>query len=572
MPTEAEIVTAKLIIQREESALQNVEDALAHGQEVHDAASLEADKLKEEEIAAIWERYDAQVQQVTASWDQKRADLNAQMRDIEERLARQREFVAPVKGLPSEVLSEIFTVHVDFGDTPWTLLRVCRLWKAVAFSTPHAWRYIQIVDDRRRFDSGTSFQNCFKNTHFEKALSRTGAAPLNISITLPQYVQDLAASSDRIFALFETITKVLSRCDALELKDAYGFFSQKNRELFATLQFRISSSLKCLRIGVGWASSGIAQKILVASNHENTALRELSLSLGSPGYASLAHSLADHQILLKRLTSFSTTGFIAPKNILAAMRSLTYLSQTSNNLALPDVSNVADLLEEAEFIKTTFVELSTHQFGNLRKLVLRWCIDLMPPGVIKAPVLNVLVIQGGSWLPILVFDCPSLSHLEMEEGPSTKPEARKELNQIWGPARGFVHLKTLKVNMVMSDAVLIAILKKLVALECLSITAQKNAKRVAAPGDTFFNSLLITNTQRLGFLQNLRTLSLQREDMYSEKSDGLLAGLRTGIKRVVRSRQQAAPLCSATLQVIERSRNKGMVVYKEEFVVCEEKQ
>ena len=583
MPTDAEIIGAKSIIQSEVSALQDVKDAIARGQEAHDASILEADELKEKEIAAILELHDAQTLQLTASWKQKQEELNAQMRDIEGRLARQREFVAPVKRLPYEVLSEIFTAHVDCGDTPWTLLRVCRLWRAVTTSTPRTWRFIQIVDNERRFDSGTSFQNCFTNAHLEKALSRTGAAPLHISIAFRHLgeIREQAADSNRIFALFGTLTKVLSRCDALELKDTARFFSAEDNELFAPLQFPILSSLKSLCIGYGWGSSGIPQKLLVASNHETSPIREFSLT---DCRHSLVSSLANHQILLKQLIRFSATRFRVPKDLFAAMRSLTCLSLTVNDLALPDVSSVADLLEKAKFISTTFLQLSTHQFSNLKELILHSCTIPMQPGAIKTPVLDTLIFKGKSWLPLLVFDCPSLSHLELEEGPSTKTDAKKELNQIWGPGRGFVHLKTLKVHLVMSDAVLVAILKKLVALELLSliISQEFNWKRTVTPGNTFFNSLHITNSRRLGFLQNLRTLSLQIDSSYSLESDdtessdspesgGLLKQLRAGIKGVVRSRQRAAPLWSAALEVVKWDWN-GSMVTKEEFVVCEEKQ
>ena len=568
MPTEAEIVNAKSVIQSEESALQNVEDALARGQEAHNASVLEADELKDKEIAAILERHNAQVLQLTTSWEKKRAELGAQGKDIEGRLARQRAFVAPVKWLPSEVLSEIFTVYVDCGDTPWTLLCVCRLWKGVASSTPRTWRFIQIDRDEGRFDSGTSFQNCFTSAHLERAISRTGAAPLHISIALPQDIRDRAVDLDRIFALFGTLTKVLSRCDTLKLKDAYSFFSAEDQELFATLQFPISSSLKCLCIGSGWERSGIAHKLLVASNHESAAVREFSLK--SKNRDSLVHSLSNHQNLLKRLISFSASDFRVPKDLFTVMRSLTCFSQADWDFALPEV---LEPLEEAEFFRAMFQSFSTHQFGNLKRLVLHWCAIPLQPRAIKVPILDTLIFGGSSWLPILVFECPSLSRLELEDGPSTKSEARKELNQIWGPEQSFVHLKTLKVDLVMSDAVLVSILKKLPPLEHLSLFINRKnrytIKNIAVPGETFFNSLLITNSHRLGFLQNLRTLSLRSNDLYAPES--LLVGLRAAMKRVVRSRQHAAPLWSAALEII-REQNRREVVNKEEFTVCEEMQ
>ena len=574
MPAETELVNVKLIIQSEESTLQKVEEGLNRAQYSYEESLKEVDRLKADEIAVICERFDTQIQQMTISWKQKEAEFKVQMKEIEERLARRREFVAPVKRLPSEVLSDIFTILVDCGDTPWTLLRVCRLWKAVTSSTPRIWRYIQIAGDQGQFNSGTSFQNCFTNEHFEKALSRTGAAPLNISLTLPPCVMDTAADSHRIFALFGTLTTVLNRCDTLELKEGRRSFSAKYQELFATLQFPISSSLRCLRLGSGWEDLNIVQKLLVASNHQSAALRELSMT--SYGVPSLVDSLSKYRILLKRLTSFSANGFEVPKDAFAAMYRLSYFSQTYGNFVPSQAPGVSDLLQEARFIRVNLLELYGHQFSNLKKLVLRGCPMAIGPGAVKVPVLDTLVFQNSSWLPILVFDCPSLSHLELEEGPYSKAVAKREVNQIWVPQQRFIHLKALKITLVMNDAVLVATLKRLVALELLSIEFPGNVKSGTAPGDTFFNSLLVKNSQRPGFLQNLRTLILQSKFGYS-KSGSLIQGLRTNIQRAVRSRQRLAPLRVSLLLMRQQwwlgsEIDGGFEIDREEFVACGEEQ
>jgi hypothetical protein len=573
LPTETEIVSVKLIIQSEKSAHQKVEDALTRGKEAYDASIMEAETLEATEVAAIWERYDAQKRRITASWNRKRAELREQLREIEARLARQREVLAPVKWLPSEVLSEIFTIHVDCGNTPWTLLYVCRLWKAVGSSTPRIWRYIQICEvnkEQGRFNSGTSFQMCFTNSQFEKALSRTGATPLSISIAVPYlaYSTDLAPDTNRLFAVFVTLTKILNRCDTIELKETYRSFSKECQNLFATLQFPVSSPVRCLHVGGGWESSIIVHKILVASNHGSSALRELSMA--AHGNPSLFDSLTNYPTLLNR--SPHSPPKIARSRQMSSpqcVASPTSLNQTTFS-HFPQASNVFNLLQEAQFLSVNVRVLDTHEFGKLRKLVLRNCVipATIQPGAIKVPVLDTLIFEGSSWLPILVFDCPSVSHLELEGGWHSKADAKREVDQIWGPGQKFTHLRELKIDLVMSDTVLTTILKRSVALELLFITVS-GVNRAPAPGDTFFNSLLVKNPRRLGFLQNLRTLILQTE-YDSLKSESVLAGLRARMQRVVHSRQGSAPLLSATLQVIERGWDGVPVLNKEEFVVCEE--
>ena len=554
-------MSVKLIIQSEKAALQKVEDALTRGKEAFDASIIEAERLE-----ATRERYESRVQQMTAEWNKKQAELEVQAKEIEARLKSQREFLAPVKWLPSEVLSEILTIHVDCGDTPWTLLRVCRLWRAVASSTPRIWRYIQITapEDRWGFDSGTSFQMCFTNPDFERALSRTGAAPLSISIDQPGNVENQAADSDRLYALFGTLTKVLNRCDTIELEDPNRPFLTRCQELFATLQFPISFSLKCLRVETGWERTGIAQKILIASNHESSALRKLSIA--TDGDRSLVDCLANHRILLNRLTSFSADGVEVPTEVFASMHCLSYFSQSYHPLILPQASSVTNLLQEAQFDSSTLDALGSYQFGNLRKLVLRCCS--MPDTIIKIPVLDTLIFKDWSWLPILKLDCPLVSHLELEGGCESISGSNKEVNQIWGPGERFAHLKFLKINLAMSDRALITILRRSVMLELLIITFGFIA---GDPGDKFFNSLLVENTRHLEFLPNLRTLILQCNDVYL-RLEGVHVGVRAGLRRVVRSRQRSTPLRSTILQVMEWRWDGASMLNQEEFVVCEEEQ
>lgn len=571
LPTETEIVDAKLTIKHEESSLKILENTLTRGREEYDACIAEANRLKGEQIAAILKCHNAEVYKITVSWNQKEANIMAQMKQIEERLTHQRGLVAPVKRLPSEVLSEIFTIQVDRGGTPWTLLSVCRLWNAVASSTPRIWRYIQIDYDRGYFDSASSFQHCFTNAHFEKALSRTGAVPLNLSFGL-YGGEDEAADSKRFGALFNTLTKVLDRCDTLELRDTHGPLLAEYQELFATLHIPTPSALRCLRVGTGWGESSITQKILVASNHESAVLRELSITGDGP----LVHALAEFQVLLKGLTSFSANALQFPEDTLAAMPPLSYYSQIGFRLALSQMSRVFGPLQEAEFFYVEF-QLGSIQFGNLRKLTIQGCTIPVQPKAINVPVLDTLVFEGESWLPILAFDCPRLSRLELDRGPSSKSVAKKEVNQIWGSESGFTQLKVLKINLVMHDDDLVAILKRLVALECLFITLRDFTwvqvhdlcgQRIVAPGDTFFNSLL-RNSHRSRILQNLRTLIVQSESCGCDL-EMVLPELRANLAHVVHVRRRFAPLWRATLRVTKTCLFDCFGF--EEFVVSKETQ
>lgn len=68
-------------------------------------------------------------------------------------LAKYRSFIAPIRRLPNEILSEIFsfacTVMSDSIDVvdgaPWVFSRVCSLWRSICLSSPRLWSTIIIV-------------------------------------------------------------------------------------------------------------------------------------------------------------------------------------------------------------------------------------------------------------------------------------------------------------------------------------------------------------------------------------------------------------------------------------------
>jgi hypothetical protein len=384
----------------------------------------------------------------------------------------------------------------------------------------------------------------------------------------------------------------LNRCDTLKLEGGYSGsdeqYEYKVPRKLATLQFPLSSSLRCLYVQAGWEITGIVQKLLVACNHESTALRELSID--DPDYCchagdrALIRLLADHQFLLERLTSFSAVNIHFPANVIAAMPRLSYFSYYGSE-GLPPLCSTAYLLQEVHLRKVGLDtrNFGTRPFGNLRKLVLRECW-LQNQREIKLPVLDTLIFEGVSWLPVLMLDCPSLLNLELTWGASpppfggcTRADTESEVIQLWSPKQRFAYLKTLKIDMWMSDTALITILRNSVALELLVITIWSRIQTKSTPGEILFSDLLLENFGRPGFVPTLRTLILRlQEDIHdSTACDVVYPVLSTGMERVVRSRPSSAPLWRASLEIFVWNffkENPLIVVETEDFVVCEEEQ
>jgi hypothetical protein len=323
-----------------------------------------------------------------------------------------------------------------------------------------SWNYGQ-------FDSGTSWQGCYRKADLEKSLSRTGAAPLviKIDIDLKFWIQTGVDGSE-LFPIFDTLAKVFNRCDTLKLEGGYGVSDEPEEPWlleslqfpFSSLQFPLLSSLRCLYVKSGWENTGIVQKLLVACNHESTALQELSIVDPDTGYhrgdRALIRLLANHQFLLERLTSFSAKNIKFPENVIAAMRRLSYFSFCSRNFDLRQLCSISDQLQEVHLLYVT-VELGTRQLDNLRKLVLRACHFSEKQKEIKLPVLDTLIFENVTWLPVLMLDCPSLLHLELTWGYSpfrrhTRTDTESEVNHLWSLKQRFAYLKTLKIDLRMS--------------------------------------------------------------------------------------------------------------------------
>ncbi|KAJ7902878.1 hypothetical protein B0H14DRAFT_2492582 [Mycena olivaceomarginata] len=100
----------------------------------------------------------------------------------------QKALLSPIRRLPPEILGEIFSlvVHAIFGgpdpvnhppwirQAPWSLIRVCRYWYAVALATPLLWSMISVDLDRTGEQSGVSLTELW--------LQRSKNLPLFVNI------------------------------------------------------------------------------------------------------------------------------------------------------------------------------------------------------------------------------------------------------------------------------------------------------------------------------------------------------------------------------------------------------
>jgi Leucine-rich repeat (LRR) protein len=98
--------------------------------------------------------------QKIANWEQRRADLDKEIEN-------DKGFIAPIRRLPFELLSEIF-VQFGAGNNPWPLTKVCRSWRTVALRSPRLWAQIFITDTRIPVE--TSYRRAYKHPRSDNSL------------------------------------------------------------------------------------------------------------------------------------------------------------------------------------------------------------------------------------------------------------------------------------------------------------------------------------------------------------------------------------------------------------------
>lgn len=96
--------------------------------------------------------------------------------------SRIRAFLAPIRHLPPELLSEVLLNAYKFGVSPWIFTQVSGLWRATAFNLPRIWnkvRYSHLLSSPR---NSSGFEKSRTWGEFQNALLRSRGAPLDLEV------------------------------------------------------------------------------------------------------------------------------------------------------------------------------------------------------------------------------------------------------------------------------------------------------------------------------------------------------------------------------------------------------
>jgi hypothetical protein len=117
--------------------------------------------------------------------------LESKLQIAQQLLFETQATIATVRRVPPEILSIIFTVHVEENnESPWLLMQVSRAWRAAALMTRSIWGRIILAPSNwnkskkgsRRVRVWDGMEVCYKKAQLIRALKRAGAVPLDLKI------------------------------------------------------------------------------------------------------------------------------------------------------------------------------------------------------------------------------------------------------------------------------------------------------------------------------------------------------------------------------------------------------
>lgn len=188
--------------------------------------------------------------------------------------------LSPIETIPPEVLCHIFLLYtqrsshptLDLNVGPINLLRICRLWRTVALSTPELWCRLEIDFEFIQKIRRLPFNRLGRMPHFVKQwLERSGGLPLDVVVhpvtaivpSAPSLMRDVLDAVLGFKERLETVLIIVSTaslaadfvdklCGAPLLQSLHVMTSSHFREPFRELDLSDMPKLTKLQV-VNWA-------------------------------------------------------------------------------------------------------------------------------------------------------------------------------------------------------------------------------------------------------------------------------------------------------------------------------
>ena len=457
-------------------------------------------------------------------------------------------FLAPIRRLPVEILTEIFLLSRDCHlRSPLNLMHVCRRWRATVLTTPRIWANLRLRTWTKTIEVGF-------------ALKRTGASPLDVEIDTGMDVFKMVDTNKlRRYAGLELATTEAKRWRNLTIT---SFPTQLDINTHYKPEKPVFSgrmnALQSFKVKGICENSIIFDQLLNvvgSSSHEKLTDMELSspnaiYRLAQPQFASIFRRLVTFKVDVREMQ--------AEVDILTQFEQLVTLE--AYRLRLPNYP-----------VETDLPLVRTLRYMKIKLVSVQWMSGRTFPDMVECTLIlphnaRTLALSGGGVdLPEcthftyddLVIDVlpnfciPKLDTLTVRNNVWNKPRGSSQLAAVWSGAAGVVASlkpRVLHLDTLCHDQHLIHALSMLPELEGLYL----GVVRPDGLCKKFFGALQKKRrgpqppslASKFGLCPNLRTFGIRyyRQILNGER-DEIRPLLLLG--KIVESRQKAgAPLRS----------------------------
>ena len=438
----------------------------------------------QEKIAVYWRDYQRRILQHRQETERVIRDIQSKVWALEQENSYAASLLAPIRRLPAEMLSEIFTIAITvYGCSSLRLMRVCHTWRYVLVTTPRIWSTIIV-------------RTWTKPDYVKFLLERTGRVTLDVEIDTDSdsgsYIPDPSRSYAALAMVAKTSTRwrnltILSFPRELDLMNsrALGSGLVFEEPMEALESFRITGSCEM--------NTALSKLISLARNVNGPQLKTLELSISDALFQFSKPPSSPFQYL--RSFKVELTDMKDPLDILPQFKRLEDLHAHSLHLPLYSDTTHLPLVHTLKrlFLKKTSVQwLQGRSFSKLLDCTIMWphLPEALLTGVrVNLPHCTHLTYDDHMLQPLTAFDLPSLDALVVRNEAWNRPRGSQQLGFIWGPivpAEKVLRPRVLHLDTQCFDQYLISALKVIPEVEELTL----GLVRPDALGKKFLSSLL----------------------------------------------------------------------------------
>ena len=381
----------------------------------------------QEKMRVYWLDYQSRIMRDRQKTDKVIGDIQSKVWALEQENTYAASLLAPVRRLPVELLSEIFTIAiVVYGCPSFHLMRVCRSWRWVLMAMPRVWSTIKV-----RTWTRTDF--------IEFLLERTRRVTLDVEIDTDSDAELYSSDPGRPYAALAMVVKTSQKWRNLTIRSFPPEIDLMNSEAFRSgLEFDgPMEALESFRItGPCDMSTVLSRLISLASSINDSQLKALELSTVETLY-----HFATPPSLLQYLRSFKVdlAEMKDPLDILPLFQRLEDLHVHRLHLPLYSDDTHFPLVHTLKrlFLKKTSVQwMQGRSFAKLLECTIMW--PHLPEALLTRTRVGLPVCANFTYddhllQPLTAFDLPSLGELIVRNEAWNRPRGSQQLSFILGP-------------------------------------------------------------------------------------------------------------------------------------------